>query len=456
MYDLQKNNDDDTKSVRSDDTESVTSDDTDIDLDDFLNNRPDPVQRASAFEESTSSVHRQELQSIKAALEKKQQENDSLQVQLIDAQCKIQEQHASTSRTTAEQKEEVNKLIKRVEELHTELEKNETVKSNQLKMEKAIKSTDYRSIAIEIVVDFLTPKFYQVLSSLRDIKTQFTDYPKDKIPKMQFEKTSSGYTVSILGFQEHHDAFKRIVTRVRELLDLRQGAIGFHQRKLDQRVNSMKKEIFKVKQKTLLWKQYSKSLIRLLDEKSNQFTIKYRDYIQQVSKSLTEQCISNNFNTIRNEIRLKTNQFMKDNYIIKEIETIKHQAFEEFIKENIILQRNYHEKKPSNKSISVLEKLIDKTRKTLKTNSSFVGHELKNFSLIPDLLQQVIIYYSSFSIQLPLYESAVDLLDIIEKNTVTTIATSTGSGKNYHAYLIKISKIFSRYKSVKVDCSLLR
>ena len=40
------------------------------------------------------------------------------------------------------------------------------------------------------------------------------------------------------------------------------------------------------------------------------------------------------------------------------------------------------------------------------------------------------IYYCCFTIQLPLYESSKDLLDKIEKNTVTTISTSTGSGKS--------------------------
>ncbi|CAF1052050.1 unnamed protein product [Rotaria sordida] len=423
LYDLQKGDDTDTESVMSDDTAS-------LDLNDYLNEHSDQIKKASIFDESTSSIHRQELESIKVELEKKKHDNENLQAQLTAAQEEMQRQKTNTTQKSTKQKEELDKLSKKIEELNIERQKNEIERSNQLKMEKAIKPIDYKNIQIEIVQDFLTPKFYQILNYLKQIKTQFINYQTDKIPKMQFEETINGYTVTILGFQEHHDTFKSIVTCIRELLRLKQGAIDFHQRKLNQRTNSIKKTIYKVKQKTSLWKQYSKNFIQLLDEKSNQFLKKFYDYIQQISKSLIEQCILNDLNTIRNEIRKQTNQFIQDNFLIKEIEIFKQQAFEEFIKQNIILQRNYHEKKPSNKSISVLEKLIDKTRNLLKTNSSFIGHELKHFNLIPDLLQQVIVYYSCFNIQLPLFESAVELLDKIEKNTVTTIATSTGSGKS--------------------------
>jgi HrpA-like RNA helicase len=44
-------------------------------------------------------------------------------------------------------------------------------------------------------------------------------------------------------------------------------------------------------------------------------------------------------------------------------------------------------------------------------------------------LKQILIYYSCFLLQLPLFDESTKLLDMIEANTVTTIATSTGSGK---------------------------
>ncbi|CAF1264703.1 unnamed protein product [Rotaria sordida] len=40
------------------------------------------------------------------------------------------------------------------------------------------------------------------------------------------------------------------------------------------------------------------------------------------------------------------------------------------------------------------------------------------------------VYYCCFTIQLPLYESSIELLKTIQKNTVITISTSTGSGKS--------------------------
>ena len=423
MNDLRRTDD-------NDDRESVASDDAaSLDLSDYLSESSGDLKKASNFEESTSSMHRQELEAMKAELEKKNQANESLRVQLAAASEEMQRYVSAASSKTSKHEEKVAELFKKIDALNKEQQQVEAERANDEKIERAIQSIDYKSIETEIVQDFLTPKFYQILEYLKRIKTQFHKHLADKIPKMQFQATTNGYNVTILGFREHHDAFKGIVTCIRQLLRLKQGAIHFHQQKLNQKASLMKKNISRVKQKSSLWKQYSQTLIRLLDEKSNEFIKTFLDYIQKVAKSLGEECIANDLPTIRSEIRKRTDQFMKDNFLIKEIETLKHQGFEEFIKQNIILQRNYHDKKPSNKSVSVLETLIDKVRNAFKTNSSLIGHDLKQFNQIPDLLQQVVIYYSCFNIQLPLYESAIELLDKIERNTVTTVATSTGSGR---------------------------
>ncbi|KAG0420923.1 hypothetical protein DMUE_6323, partial [Dictyocoela muelleri] len=217
-------------------------------------------QKASTFEESTSAIHRQELQTMKAELEKNNQVNENLQAQLKSANEEIQRHLSDTNKKSYQQEERLAELTKKIDALNMEQKKIETERANDEKIERAIKSIDYKNIQTEIVQDFLTPKFYQILDHLKRIKTHFNKYPADKIPKMQFEETPNGYTVTILGFQEHHDTFKGIVTCIRQLLRLKQGAIDFHQRKLNQKANLMKKNISKVKQKTSLWKQYSKIL----------------------------------------------------------------------------------------------------------------------------------------------------------------------------------------------------
>ena len=75
-----------------------------------------------------------------------------------------------------------------------------------------------------------------------------------------------------------------------------------------------------------------------------------------------------------------------------------------------------------------MNEFIDKVKREFKTNPIYVGCNLEQFKEIPKLLQRIMLYYRCFLLQLPLYESSQELLDKIEKNTVITIATSTGSG----------------------------
>ncbi|CAF3866325.1 unnamed protein product, partial [Rotaria sp. Silwood1] len=134
--------------------------------------------------------------------------------------------------------------------------------------------------------------------------------------------------------------------------------------------------------------------------------------------------------TIKTELDKQTDSFIKDKPLITEIEPRKYQVLEKFIEQNITHQRNHYEKKPNPKAISVLDTFIERLKENFKTNRKFTGLDAKHFGLIPDLLQRLIIYSCCFYTQLPLFESALDLLDNISQNTVTTISTSTGSGKS--------------------------
>jgi hypothetical protein len=120
---------------------------------------------------------------------------------------------------------------------------------------------------------------------------------------------------------------------------------------------------------------------------------------------------------------------MEQNPFRNEIQQLKYRALEKFIEQNISLQRIKLEKKPTEKSIKTIEYFIQKTKEIFTTESKYTGHKLKHFGLISELLQRLMIYYSCFTIQLPLFESARKLLNSIENNTVITIATSTGSGQ---------------------------
>ncbi|CAM4754601.1 unnamed protein product [Rotaria magnacalcarata] len=416
---------------KDDDTESVASDDTRSEiLDDYLSEASKPSAALSALVESISA-HRQEIEVIKVDLDRKDQEKRILQQQLDAANEEMERQLNDDKKKTAQQEQEFDKLLRKIDQLTAEQNRIKADKDGARKIEQAIKAVDYKGIETEVIQDVLTPKFSLILDHLKKTKTQFGNQLLDKIPQMRFDRKTNVYIVTIIGFPEHHETFKLILKQAQQLLRLKQGAVTFHERKLNKMKNGIRRDLLNVKPKTQLWKQYEKLFIQFIDEKLIEYTKMFSDYIRQKIDPLIEQCISNDMTTIRNEIYNQTNNFMKDNNIlIKEIESLKLKALEEFIQQNITNQRTRLEKKPTPKAIDTLETFIERVRNTMKTNTRYVGHEIKHYNLIPNLLQRLMLYYCSFKIQLPLYESSIELLDKIEKNTVVTIATSTGSGKS--------------------------
>jgi HrpA-like RNA helicase len=113
-----------------------------------------------------------------------------------------------------------------------------------------------------------------------------------------------------------------------------------------------------------------------------------------------------------------------------EIESIKQKALDEFIQQNISMQHLKLDVEPTAKSLSVVQNFIKKIQKEFQTDKKYLGYGIKHFNLIPKLLERLMLYYSCFKTQLPLYGFSEDLLGKIEKHAVTTISTSTGSGKS--------------------------
>jgi len=185
-----------------------------------------------------------------------------------------------------------------------------------------------------------------------------------------------------------------------------------------------------VKPQTQIWHEYKQVFIQLLKEKAPEYKKIFDDYIQEKLKLLIDSCIVATLTQPWIEIRQATDDFLKNNSLMNEIELIKQKALEEFIKQNISIQHLKFEKEPTAKSISVIENFIHKIQTELKTNKKYQGHQVEYMNLIPKLLERLMLYFSCFKTQLPLYESSEELLYRIEKNAVTTISTSTGSGKS--------------------------
>ena len=177
------------------------------------------------------------------------------------------------------------------------------------------------------------------------------------------------------------------------------------------------------------WKYYTKCLQQLAENKIEDFVKQFDDYISQKSKEILDKCIADASFRSSTELHKLTNAYMQKKSFIKELVELKHEALEQYIKQHITSQQIQFEKKPSKGFIKTMTEFIDKVKREFKTNPTHTEYDANQFKEIPKLLQRITLYYRCFLLQLPLYESSQELLDKIEKNTVITIATSTGSGK---------------------------
>jgi hypothetical protein len=177
------------------------------------------------------------------------------------------------------------------------------------------------------------------------------------------------------------------------------------------------------------WKHYTNYFLQILKEKEQQHIEYFDEYITFKSKLLTDRAINNTNSELRTELETNMEHYKKSKSFVVELEKIKHEALAEFVKQQIFLPRLQLDKKPSKESIKILNDFIEKKKKEMSTDRIYKGLDVEHFKLISQLLQTITLYYNCFQLQLPLFESAPELLEKIDQNTVITISTSTGSGK---------------------------
>ena len=284
-----------------------------------------------------------------------------------------------------------------------------------------------KKIQSPLVENFLSPNHNLLLNYLR------SKNPPDmteNILEIVFGKHQNTYTVTITGFPNHHDLFKVILQRIESLMKLTQGAKDFYQRSLNRIIKSLMTTFSQVQPKTHYWILYTDTFEKNIKEKTKEYVNLFQIFIEQQSKILAQKSISGELTKPWIEIKNTTNQFIENNPFLNQIEQIKYQTLDQFIQQNISFQRINSDRKPTEKSISVAQQMINKIIDIFQNDQQYRGYQLKHLQLIPPLLQRIIIYYCCFALQLPLFESAKDLLNKIQNNTVTTISTSTGSGKS--------------------------
>ena len=337
----------------------------------------------------------------------------------------------SEGEQTAKHVQQLEELMKRIDEMQKQQKANQEKEAKLQQTANTIQTIEYTNIQKEIIHEFLAPKNLFIIDYLRSTKSNLDPSFADRIPRMTFEEKNAGYVVTVVGFQEHHQGFKGILQRIISFLNVIQSAKDFYLRQLNRTIKSISKDILsQVTPRTQIWREYTRFFLQLFKEKSLESKKQFDDYIQEKVKFHTDACLSGKLIKPWVEIRKETDDFLHNHPFIDEIEPIKHNALNEFIKQNISMQHLKFETEPSQKSLETLQNFIDKIQQEFRTDNKYQGTSLKHFSLIPKLLERLMLYYCCFKIQLPLYGFSEDLLTKIDTNAVTTISTSTGSGKS--------------------------
>ncbi|CAF1174161.1 unnamed protein product [Adineta ricciae] len=401
-------------------------------MEDFINEAAATVRlpQQNNFEESIvsgSSNNDKQSAQINEQLRELEKSNEKLNNDLANERQRIQALLDSGS----QHEQEIERLLNRITKMEENQKEYEQQKQKLKAMDKNIKTSDYKSIQVEVIHRYLAPKHSIIILHLRSLLKNIDPSFDDRVPKIVFSTEGSQYVVTVIGFSAHQQGFKDLLQRIWSLMNVIQSAKKYYQRYIRRDTSQLMKEaVFRVKPQTHSWKQYVATFSELLETKKTEYEKKFEVFLDEQANALIDQCIADKLPKPWEDLRKATEQFLQKQPLMNEIELLKHAALEQFIKENILVQRAKLVTKPSAKSVAVLQEFIDKVQKEFQTLKLYQGYELKHFALIPKLLQRLTLYYGCFKVQLPLYESSKDLLDKIEKSPVVTISTSTGSGKS--------------------------
>lgn len=332
--------------------------------------------------------------------------------------------------------EDINeKLIAKLREQILEVQNEKRIEEESCRKFRALAKRvrcHYHSDIENIVAErFIAPNQASIISRLKEKIPDLDERLADRIPQISMQMENNRYKITVVGLPEHHNFFKQILIRILKFLSL----VDHSKKSLDGNVrrtleNIVKGVLPRVKSKSGKWFQYQSIYKRFLAEKEEECRKKSHEFWEEQLVMMRHEIIDTDTSKLETIVKNAENQYkLKNNFVI-ELNQARQQALEEFIKQNVLIQQLPNGIKPTNKSVSLLHCFINEVREEFFNKSIYKGSKLENFQGIPKLLQRLLLYYRAFLTQLPLFESAKELLTIVEKNIVTTISTSTGSGNH--------------------------
>ncbi|CAF1073805.1 unnamed protein product [Adineta steineri] len=380
----------------------------------------------STLIEKNNTTLRDETAAALAA--KLEAEVEELKDQIKKKKLEVEQQKESKHTLTKEKEQQLEQKNNLLKDLQQQLLNRKAYEQQLKDLAKQIKAVDYINIESFLVKHFLFSKLQFIINHMKS-KHQMNDYFVG-IPNITMTENTNSYCASVTGVQEHHDEFKRILQRIQILSNNIQSTKTDYQRQLNTTLQSINHIMTQQIRSSSNWKYYTKYFQELIKKKIEEFVILFDTYILQESKTITEQIITDSNFQSSIQLRKLTDRYTRKKQFIPELELLKQEALDEYIKQHVWSERLKFEKKPSNKSLQIMNEFINKVKKEFQTDEIYHGCEFEQLKHIPKLLQRIMLYYRCFLLQLPLYETSKELLDKIDRNTVITIATSTGSGKS--------------------------
>lgn len=390
----------------------------------YLNESVIQYQEPTIIERTSSNSKLSTSDTLKSML---QEEIHRLKELIRQQQSKIDQENQTHSHLTKQQEQQSRESKKLLDDIEQQL-MNEEIEEQKVKaLIQEITTIDYDNVESNLVKVFLLGKTTQIINYL---KTKYQiDAAFIAIPYIAIIEKSDNYCLSVIGIQKHHDEFKLVLQGLQKLSSIMQSSKIDYKRELNKTVTPIYEIMFKQIEASHNWKSYVKSFRQLLQNIIQDFVKRFDDYITHQANNMRDQCITDANFQPSVQLHQQTHEFLVNNPLQPELEKLKYEAFEEFLKQNIFEQQVKFDKKPSTESVKTMNQLINKARKEFKTNTKYIGFGFDAFKQISKLLQRVFLYYRSFLLQLPLFESSEKLLDEIEQNHIITVSTSTRSGK---------------------------
>ncbi|CAF4132317.1 unnamed protein product, partial [Adineta steineri] len=387
-------------------------------------NISEKIEMSHVSETSNRSGQDDAIKQAKAALES---QNEQLKAQIVLLQNEVQEKLNNAAEQSEASSIALNTTMDRLERLQNESQAKINHENSIREAAKQISTIKY---TVPKSNQSVLLKFNLIINTLRELDYPLKEYFKDNVPVMELDDQYDSKIV-LKGFPIHHKELKNIFERLENLIKQIQSTETYYNQRTNRNIQTLLRTVHRTHPKNLIhWKPYCNSLVKLINQKYDDYVQQYKTYMNNKLRTLVDICIKDSAPQFRKTIIDSTNDYIKAETFSTDVEILKTNALDEFIHEHISLQQKTTKTIPTKESVLALNKHIDRIKSTLKNNADYKGYELKHFYMIVSLLKRLMIFYYCFLTQLPLFNASFDLLSKIENNTVITIETATGSGKS--------------------------